>query len=624
MLHIDGEWFKDEHGRIHILRGVNLGGGSKVPVWSGGVALHDRLDEVESFVGRPFPKAEADEHFQRLKTWGLTFLRFTITWEAIEHDGPGQYDLAYLDYLEAVVRKAGEYGFLLFIDPHQDVWGRHTSGDGAPAWTFTKAGLDVTQFEASGAAEYHPVGDTPHVRIWPSNYTKLAAATLFTLFFGGNDFAPKTQIDGEPAQDYLQRHYIGAMQQVAQRLKGLPHVLGIGSMNEPSAGYIGWQDLTQTDGKIYLRAGATPTPLQGMALGAGIPQHVARWGTGMFGPRQRGTELQNSSRATAWLPGVVPIWQAHGVWEVDGQGQPKLLKPNYFAQVNGRSVNFGRDYLRPFINRYAQAIRQINPDWIIFAENTPLVDMPAWGPDDAPNVVNAAHWYDYFTLFLRLFLPFFTVDIQTAKPVLGPQKVRQSFVDEIARIRRNSQQQMGGVPTLLGEFGIPFNMPLKLDYWLNWFGNQIAALDASFATVEANLVSGTVWNYTPDNRNSGGDGWNCEDLSLFSRNQQRDPTDINSGARGWQAFVRPYPLAIAGVPQKVRFERKTGVFELEFLGDPTITAPTTLFVPNLQYPHGCRVTVSDGTFSHDSTRQRLIYQQTAHATHHTLRLERRF
>src|SRR5690606_25775929 len=149
----------------------------------------------------------------------------------------GQYDLAYLDYLEAVVRKAGEYGFLLFIDPHQDVWGRHTSGDGAPAWTFTKAGLDVTQFEASGAAEYHPVGDTPHVRIWPSNYTNLATATMFTLFFGGNDFAPKTQIDGEPAQDYLQRHYIGAMQQVAQRLHGMPHVLGIGSMNEPSAGY---------------------------------------------------------------------------------------------------------------------------------------------------------------------------------------------------------------------------------------------------------------------------------------------------------------------------------------------------------------------------------------------------
>ena len=248
--------------------------------------------------------------------------------------------------------------------------------------------------------------------------------------------------------------------------------------------------------------------------------------------------------------------------------------------------------------------------------------MPTWGPDDAPNIVNAAHWYDYFTLFLRFFLPFFTVDIQTAKAVLGSRKVRQSFVDEIGRIKHNSQQALGGVPTLLGEFGIPFNMPLKLDYKLNWFGNQIAAMDASFAAVEANLVSGTIWNYTPDNRNAGGDGWNSEDLSLFSRDQQRNPNDINSGGRGWQGFVRPYPVAVAGEPQKVSFDRKTGAFELTFRADPAVTAPTTLFVPNLQYPNGYRVTVSDGTFRQDMGRQRLIYQQTAESTQHTIRLER--
>lgn len=128
--------------------------------------------------------------------------------------------------------------------------------------------------------------------------------------------------------------------------------------------------------------------------------------------------------------------------------------------------------------------------------------------------------------------------------------MRQSFVDEIARIRQNSQQQMGGVPTLLGEFGIPFNMPLKLDYWLNWFGNQIAALNASFAAVEANLVSGTLWNYTPDNRNSGGDGWNCEDLSLFSRDQQRDPTDLNSGGGGGRRLYGRIPSPLPGSRKK--------------------------------------------------------------------------
>ncbi len=52
------------------------------------------------------------------------FLRLLITWEAIEHAGPGKYDTAYLDYLEAIVAKAGEHGLALFIDPHQDVWSR--------------------------------------------------------------------------------------------------------------------------------------------------------------------------------------------------------------------------------------------------------------------------------------------------------------------------------------------------------------------------------------------------------------------------------------------------------------------------------------------------------------------
>ena len=87
-----------------------------------------------SFVGRPFPLEEADEHFSRLRRWGCNFLRLLITWEAVEHAGPGQYDEPYLDYLYALVQKAGEHGLDLFIDPHQDAWSRFSGGDGAPGW----------------------------------------------------------------------------------------------------------------------------------------------------------------------------------------------------------------------------------------------------------------------------------------------------------------------------------------------------------------------------------------------------------------------------------------------------------------------------------------------------------
>ncbi|MDI7276247.1 MAG: cellulase family glycosylhydrolase, partial [Anaerolineae bacterium] len=219
----DGTWFRDEQGRTLLLRGVNLGGSSKVPFRPNG-ATHIREGFFDhrnvSFVGRPFPLAEADEHFARLRAWGLTFVRLLVTWEAIEHGGPGIYDEEYLDYIYQVARRAGEHGISLFVDPHQDVWSRFSGGDGAPGWTFEAVGMDITRFPETGAAIVHAThGDPlPHL-IWPTNGDRLAAATMFTLFFAANDLAPRTRVDGEPVQEYLQRHYLGAIRQVALRLR---------------------------------------------------------------------------------------------------------------------------------------------------------------------------------------------------------------------------------------------------------------------------------------------------------------------------------------------------------------------------------------------------------------------
>ena len=276
-MHADGKWLKDKKGRVLMLRGVNLSGGTKVPaVPCGASHLKDSLLDPAcvSFTGKPFPLEEADEHFSRLKSWGLTFLRFLVTWEAVEHAGPGIHDEEYLSYLEEVIQKAAGYGIKVFIDPHNDMWSRWTGGDGAPGWTLEAVGMDLHLLHETGAAFVHGYheGELPGM-IWTTNQFKLGAATMFTLFFGGNDFAPAATILGEPVQEFLQTHYINAMKKVAHRLKGFSNVAGLETLNEPFPGYIGIRNLMKKQG-FPLYVGTIPSPFQSMLLASGYPQEV--------------------------------------------------------------------------------------------------------------------------------------------------------------------------------------------------------------------------------------------------------------------------------------------------------------------------------------------------------------
>jgi len=619
-MHTDGIWFKDDRGRTLILRGANLGGSTKVPYTPNGATWRREgfFDHrAVSFVGRPFPLAEADEHFARLRAWGLTFLRFLITWEAVEHAGPGSYDEAYLDYVHAVLEKAAAYGIDVFIDPHQDVWSRWTGGDGAPGWTLEAAGMDLTQLDATGAAITHAMHGDPFPRmIWPSNYTKLGAATLFTLFFAGNDFAPQTQIDGVPAQDYLQGHYLDAIRQVVRRLADLPNVVGYDTLNEPGSGFIGLADLTAVPAGL-LKAGATPTPFQAMLAGSGYPQQVENWEMTQIGPQPRDPVTLNPGGAKLWRAGYDCIWKQNGVWTDEG-GQPRLLRPDHFAGVNGRAVNFEEDYLRPFVKRYVAAVREIDPDAMIFIEGVPGGGHLALQPGEIPNAVNAAHWYDGMTLLTKHFNAEMCVDMATMQFIQGEAGVRESFVKQLGGLKQIGMEHMGGIPTLIGEFGIPFDLDDKAAYRSGDFSTHVKALDYNYSAMEANLLNCTIWNYTADNTNARGDQWNDEDLSIFSRDQQTDPADIHSGGRGVVGFARPYARKTAGEPLRMAFDLASRVFTFAFRHDPAVAAPTEIFVPDVQYPDGYTVELSDGSYEIDRAAMTVTVRHTSDRAEHTV------
>ncbi|HNK94093.1 MAG TPA: glycosyl hydrolase family 35, partial [Leptospiraceae bacterium] len=101
-------FFVNKSGAVVLLRGVNLAGSSKVPLVPDGTTFLNQNESFQnhrnvSFVGRPFLEEEANEHFNRLRKWGFNFLRFIVTWEAIEHSGPGVYDDEYLEYIVRMV-----------------------------------------------------------------------------------------------------------------------------------------------------------------------------------------------------------------------------------------------------------------------------------------------------------------------------------------------------------------------------------------------------------------------------------------------------------------------------------------------------------------------------------------
>ena len=606
-LTIDGTAFRDAARRQVILRGVNFGGDTKVPFTPNG-QTHLPTDFADhrtvSFVGRPAPLDEIDAHLARIAGWGFNSLRLLTTWEAVEHAGPGIYDEAYLEYYTEVCRRAGHHGLRIFIDFHQDVWSRMSGGDGAPGWTFEAAGLDLTKFhrtDASVVMQHNydvAVGGRqatyPMMR-WISNYSAPANGIMWTLFFAGAKLAPSAKVDGRNIQHVLQDRYLGAMRAVAERVVDLDNIIGFDTLNEPGTGYIG-KSLTEP---LLRGEGPLWTALDGLAVASGVPRDLADIA---FGKGAIGTRRVNPGGESIWLPGHDDPFRSAGAWDIDDNGHPIAVIPDYFQRQNGAAIDHERDHMVPFFNRVAHTVRAVRSDWLLFAEIDPFDASSGHGfpPGMPERTVNASHWYDISALVLKRFDPTRMVHVLTGEVSEGSVAIEDGYVRELGVLAKAGAELNDGAPTLIGECGIPYDMN-DAEAFARWKAGdrssdiwhaQTNALGLMYNALDRLLLSSTQWNYTVSNRNDAmiGDGWNQEDLSIWSLDQAI-PDDAHSGGRGVEGFCRPYVRAAQGALKTQRFDPATGGFEATILADNDILAPTEVFVPTIQYPNGFEVEV---------------------------------
>jgi hypothetical protein len=413
-------------------------------------------------------------------------------------------------------------------------------------------GFDIRKFKETNAAivhnTYEPADKFPKM-IWPTNYYKLAAATMFTLFFAGKDFAPKCIVENgkmviisEDAgssskskvniQDFLQSHYCNSIKILVEQLKkeGLLDcvVCGYDTLNEPSGGYLGWSDITQFTIHQELKHGLTPTALQSMLLGEGIKCDVEYWDFGMLGPKKVGTQIVNEEGVRCWKDGYQCIWLSHGVYDKSGQA----LIPNYFASApgeGGKPLDWISYYWKPFIRRYTQTIRDVHSKAIIFVEPPVNEIPPVWEPeagDPVDRICYTPHWYDGVTLMNKHFSPWWTIDYIGYKRGMysnilsalsfGYKGIKNNFSKQLGMIRDEGLGYIGDTPCLIGEIGIPFDMDNKKAYSDGDYKQQRLAMDANMTALDRNMLNFTLWNYCSDNNHKWGDNWNGEDLSLVS------------------------------------------------------------------------------------------------------------
>jgi endoglycosylceramidase len=418
----------------------------------------------------PFLPWANEDEVTVLHKWGFDSVRYLIVWEAVE-PRPGQYNDAYLDEVAKRLNWCREAGLKVVLDMHQDLYARKYNGDGAPEWACLDEGIAYTQ----------PPGG------WFMAYLHPAVIKVFDNFYANTP---------GPGGVGIQDRFVAMWQHVAKRFRNDTNIIGYNIINEPSYG------------------SAFTAVMGGIAVAA----------TKELGPEAT-TLFTNPAAVKDPTAAIAAMIQ--GLIKKDA-----LFK--VLDEASPPAQQFERTTLQPFYNRAVAAIREVDPDHVIFFD-PPAGDMSGTrmpsaleAPRDGdgkpfPNVVFSPHFYDFSSDF----------DFKY-----------QGTVDYIRQFlgRAKAAGDRMGVPTWYGEWGIWTAQANDPDGAV-LAGHHVAALNQL-------LCGWAYWDY----------GRHFKNFSFLP------------------LLTQPYASVIAGVP--TRMTAAEDGFELDFTpqergGETVIWVPPT-------------------------------------------------
>jgi len=425
--------------------------------------------------------------------------------------------------------------------------------------------------------------------MWGLNMVlSLDAQRGYAALFAGDKVFPEMKVlhNGQEysIKDYLQDSLVGVYKEIAKIGKRHKNIIGYDLLNEPPGAF------------IVLAAMAAYVQL-------GMDNGLTKILNDLVG-EVRGTQIKNIITKLRIIPNL-PEFPSYCEKPDESQEseceQIKLERENIIAEWGlsnmdmmtaiSMNVGFGRNYLQPLYEKIGKAILEIDPDAIIWIEDSMSIDSVLgtggiggqWvqemlKPEGIKQAVFAPHWYPDIYPF-----PGINVDPRDLKL----SEVRyKNYTDELKKKVEVSARSLENVPVVFGEFGTYFNFGGIEQAKESKYQISTEILDNYYEAFEDLFIGKIQWCFTADNDYKYGDRWNKEDFSVLDPEQK---------LRGYSAFSRPAAIAISGKPVETHFYSSYHYFDpdkgipdmqheflLRFKSKET-DAPTEIFIPLEQY-----------------------------------------